>query len=142
MNIEFLVRLNFCFKRCTRTLSIFNFGKSTGDFHMIGMFRQQCRIVVLKCCCSFMQNSSKHFYIYCHLPLACFCITPFGTCSKQCLKLYVLCSGLYLCPLAIHITVPILQYFSLQLSFGTVIRLLVLFHVHIFCVAFFVSNYF
>ena len=108
------------------------------------MFRQQYKIVVLKYCCRFIQNSSKHFCIYCYLPLACFCITPFGTCSSPCIKFYRLCSGLYFCFFlqAIHITFPSLQYSALQCSFCTVIRLLVPFHVHIFCLDFFVSSYF
>ena len=41
------------------------------------VFRQQYKIAVLKYCCSFIQNSRKHFCIYCHLPLVCFCITHF-----------------------------------------------------------------
>ena len=108
------------------------------------MFRQQYKIVVSKYCCSFIQNSSKHFCIYCYLPLACFCITPFGTCSSPCIKFYRLCSGLYFCLFlqAIQITFPSLQYSALQCSFCTVIRLLVPFHVHIFCLDFFVSSYF
>ena len=36
-NIHFLLRWNLCFKRHTRTLSIFNFRKSKGDFHMIAI---------------------------------------------------------------------------------------------------------
>ena len=130
------------FKRYTRTLIIFNFGKSTGDFHMVAMFRHQYEMVVLKCCCSFIYNSSMHFCIYCHLPLPCFCITLFCTCSSPCIKLYILCSGLYfcLCLLAIHITFPTLHYFVLQYSFGTVIRFLVHF-IYIFCLVFFVSNH-
>ena len=108
------------------------------------MFRQQYKIVVLKYCCRFIQNSSKHFCIYCYLPLACFCITPFGTCSSPCIKFYRLCSGLYFCFFlqVIHITFPSFQYSTLQCSFCTVIRLLVPFHVHIFCLDFFVSSYF
>ena len=91
------------------------------------MFSQQCKIVALKFCCSFTQNSSKHFFIYCHLPLVCFCIAPFGSCSTPCTKLYVLCNGLYfcLCLLAIHITFLSLQCSALQYSFGTVNSFLV-----------------
>ena len=84
------------------------------------------------------------FFIYCHLTLPCFCITPFDICSSPCIKLYILCSGFYccLCLWAIHIAFPSLQYSVLQFSFGSIIRFLVSFHVHILCLAFFVSNHF
>ena len=38
--------------------------------------------------------SSKHFWIYCHLPLACVCTTPFGTNSNLWITLYsvVICT--------------------------------------------------
>ena len=118
----FLLKLNLYFKRYTRTLSIFNFGKSTGDFHMIAMFRQQYKTVMLKCCCSFIKSCSKHFCIYCYLPVTCFCI-----CSSPCIKLHIFCIGLHICPyllVIIHITFPSLQSFALQYSFGTMIRFL------------------
>ena len=102
------------------------------------MFRQQYKIVVLKCCCSFISNSAKHFCIYCYLPLVCFCIKPFSTCRTG-IKLSILCSGLYLCPclLAIYITFPSLRYSALHYRFDSVIRFLALFQENIFCVAFF-----
>ena len=108
------------------------------------MFRQQQKIVEIKCCCSFTWNPSKNFCIYCHLTYACFCITPFATFSSPCIKFDILCSGLYfcLCLLAIHITFPGLHYSAVQCNFGTVIRFLVPFHLHIFCLAFFISNHF
>ena len=118
----FLLKWNLYFKRYTRTLSIFNFGKSTGDFHMIAMFRQQYKTVMLKCCCSFIKSCSKHFCIYCYLPVTCFCI-----CSSPCIKLHIFCIGLHICPyllVIIHITFPSLQSFALQYSFGTIIRFL------------------
>ena len=118
----FLLKWNLYFKRYTRTLSIFNFGKSTGDFHMIAMFRQQYKTVMLKCCCSFIKSCSKHFCIYCYLPVTCFCI-----CSSPCIKLHIFCIGLHICPyllVIIHITFPSLQSFALQYSFGTMIRFL------------------
>ena len=65
---------------------------------------------------------------------ACFCITPVGTCSSPCIKLYIRCSCLYFC--TIHISFASLQYSALQYIFGTMIRFLVPFHVHIFCLAF------
>ena len=71
---------------------------------------------------------------------ACFCITPVGTCSSPCIKLYILCSCLYF--RTIHISFVGLPYSALQYSFGTMIRFLVPFHVHIFCLAFFVCNHF
>ena len=73
------------FKRYTRTLSIFNYGKSTGDLHKIAMFRQQYQNSGLKDYCSF----SKYFWIYCHLLLACFCITSFGICTSLRITLYL-----------------------------------------------------
>ena len=106
------------------------------------MFRQQYKIVVLKCCCSFLQNFSQKFCIYCNLSLACFCITAFGTCSSPCIKLYIPCSWLNFCLLAIHIAIPSLQYSALHCSFGTVIRFLVPLLLHIFCQAFFISDHF
>ena len=118
----FLLKWNLYFKRYTRTLSIFNFGKSTGDFQMIAMFRQQYKTVMLKCCCSFIKSCSKHFCIYCYLPVTCFCI-----CSSPCIKLHIFCIGLHICPyllVIIHITFPSLQSFALQYSFGTMIRFL------------------
>ena len=118
----FLLKWNLYFKRYTRTLSIFSFGKSTGDFHMIAMFRQQYKTVMLKCCCSFIKSCSKHFCIYCYLPVTCFCI-----CSSPCIKLHIFCIGLHICPyllVIIHITFPSLQSFALQYSFGTMIRFL------------------
>ena len=118
----FLLKWNLYFKRYTRTLSIFNFGKSTGDFHMIAMFRQQYKTVMLKCCCSFIKSCSKHFCIYCYLPVTCFCI-----CSSSCIKLHIFCIGLHICPyllVIIHITFPSLQSFALQYSFSTMIRFL------------------
>ena len=62
----------------------------------------------------------------------------------QIISYFKLCIKLYFCLyfLAIYIIFPSFQYSALQYSFGTVIRLLVLFHVHIFCLTFFVSNYF
>ena len=106
--------------------------------HDYYMFRQQYKIVVLKYCCSFIQNSSKHFCIYCHLTFACFCITPFRTCSSTCIKLYILCSCLYfcLCLLTIHICFASLQYSALQYSFGTMISFLVPFMYTFFVQAF------
>ena len=71
---------------------------------------------------------------------ACFCITPVGTCSSPCIKLYILCSCLYFC--TIHISFASLQYSPLQYIVGTMIRFLVPFHVHIFCLAFSVCNHF
>ena len=71
---------------------------------------------------------------------SCLCITPVGTCSSPCIKLYILCSCLYFC--TIHISFASLQYSALQYIFGTMIRFLVPFHVHIFCLAFFVCNHF
>ena len=114
---KYSLKLSLYFKRYTRTLSIFNFGESTGDLHMIAMFRQQYKIVVLKCCCSFIQNSIKYICIYCHLTFVCFCITPFGICSGRYIKFYILlCSCLYfcLCLLTIHISFASLQYSTLQ----------------------------
>ena len=110
------------FKRYTRTLSIFNFGKSTGDFHMIAMFRQQHKTIMLKCCCIFIKSCSKLFCIYCYLPFTCFCI-----CTSPCIKLHILCNGLHICTyllVIIHITFPSLQSFALQYTFGTMIRFL------------------
>ena len=108
------------------------------------MFRQQCKIVVLKYCCSFKWNSSKHFCIYCLLTFPYFCIAPFGTCSSPCIKLHILWSCFYICLwlLIIHVSFASLQYSALQYSFGTLIRFLVPFHVHFFCLAFFDSNHF
>ena len=96
-------------------------------------------LVALKYCCSFIQSSSKHFCIYYHLKFACFCNTPFGTCSSPCIKLYIVCSCLQfcLCLLTIHISFASLQYSALQYSFGMIIRFLVPFHMHIFCLTFF-----
>ena len=91
--------------------------------HVCYMFRPQHKIMVLRCCCTFIQNSIKYFYIYCQLPLVCFCITPFGTCSSPCIKLYILCCGLHfwLCLLAIPIFFPSLQNSASHHIFGTVI---------------------
>ena len=89
---------------------------------MIAMFRQQYKTVMLKCCCSFIKSCSKHFCIYCYLPVTCFCI-----CSSPCIKLHIFCIGLHICPyllVIIHITFPSLQSFALQYSFGTMIRFL------------------
>ena len=71
---------------------------------------------------------------------ACFCIPPVGTCSSPCIKLYILCNCLYFC--TIDINFAGLQYSTLQYVFGTMIRFLNPFHVHIFCLAFFVCNHF
>ena len=111
------------------------------------MFRLQQKIVEIKCCCSFTWNPSKNFCIYCHLTYACFCITPFATFSSPCIKFYILWSGFYfsLYLLANHITFPGLHYSALQYSFGTLIRFLVSYHLHIFCLAFFsatISNFY
>ena len=102
------------------------------------MFRQQYKTVVLKFCCSFIKNSIKHFCIYCHLTFTCFYITPFGTCSGPCIKFYILCSCLCFCLCLLTICISFLHCSS----FGIMIRFLVPFHVHIFCLAFFVSNHF
>ena len=79
------------------------------------IFREQYKTVVLKCYCSFIKNSIEHFCIYCHLTFACFCITPFGTCSGTCIKFYILCSCLYFClgHLTIRISFVSLQYSTL-----------------------------
>ena len=55
-NTHFLLRWNLFFKRYTRALSIFNFGKSTGDFHDCLCLDNNAtlNILVLKCYCSFM----------------------------------------------------------------------------------------
>ena len=121
--------------------------KFSHDYYML---RQQYKIVLLKCCCSFLQISRKYFCIYCHLPSACFCVTSFGTYFSPWIKLYTLCSGLCfcLCLLAINITFRNLQCSALQYSFGSnfgcnsVIKFLVPFHVHVFCLVFFVSKHF
>ena len=114
-------KLNFCFKRCTRTLSIFNFGKSTGDFHMIALCLDSNTKFYCWSAVAVLRSTSyyKHFCVYCHLTLSCVCTTRFGTCSSMCITLYVLCSGLYfcLCLLAIHITFPSFKYSALQYSF-------------------------
>ena len=47
--------------------------------HDCNMFRQQYKIVVLKCCCSFVWNSSKHFHIYCHFPWPIFVLNLFAS---------------------------------------------------------------
>ena len=83
--------------------------------------------------------TSKHFRIYCHLPLGCFCTTPFG--NYRSLHHVVLCIGLYfcLCLLAICITFPSLRCFALKHSFS-LIRFLVPFHLYVLYLAF-VSSY-
>ena len=68
------------------------------------------------------------------------CITHVGVCSSPCIKLYILCSCLYF--YTIHIRFASLQYSALQYIFGPMIRILVPFHVHVFCLAFLVCNYF
>ena len=65
---------------------------------------------------------------------------PVGTCFSPCIELHILCSCLYFC--TILISFASLQYSALQYIFGTMIRFLVPFHVHIFCLAFFVCNHF
>ena len=53
---------------------------------------------------------SKNLCKYCHLPIACFCTSPFGISSILWITLYlVLHRGLYFCLrlLTIHITFPI-----------------------------------
>ena len=67
---------------------------------------------------------SKHFCIYCHLSLACFCATSFGTCSSLCMTLHILCRGLPLShshylfkPSIFRIAMQFQQSLSFQLPF-------------------------
>ena len=58
--------------------------------------------------------------------------------------MYILCSGFYFSAFASKPFTSLFLDFSILhcISFGTVIRFLVPFHVHIFCLVFFVSNHF
>ena len=138
---KYSLKLSLYFKRYTMTLSMFNFGESTGDLHMIAMFRQQYKIAVLKCCCSFIQNSSQHFYIYPWPVFALQFLVPILAHASNCIYFAVV-GTFYLCLLTIHVTFPSLQYVALQYSFGTVIKILVPFQVLIFWLTIFVSNHF
>ena len=63
--------------------------------------------------------TAKDFCVYCHLPLACFYITPFSTCSSLCITLDIFCSGLYfcLCLLTIYFIFSSLQCTAFRYSF-------------------------
>ena len=102
------------------------------------MFRQQYKIVVLKYCCSFIQNFSKHFCNLLPFNIHLFLPYTFWYLFQPRHQFYILRSCLYfcLCLLTIHISFASLQYSALQYSFGTI------FFVHIFYLAFFVSNHF
>ena len=113
---------NLYFKRYTRGRLALQLWKIYSRFsHDCYMFRQLYKILLLKCCYSFTQYFiyQQAFLHLLPLPLACFCITIFGTCYSVCITFYILCSGLYFCPcfLVIHITFPSLQYSTLQYSF-------------------------
>ena len=85
-----LLKWKFCFKRYTRDLSI-----STLE-NLVEIFTWLLHVKIA------IQNFSvevllqfyialytiKRYCIYCHLPLDCFCNTPFGTCSSLCITLY------------------------------------------------------
>ena len=60
-----------------------------------------------------------NFTLLPYSPLACFCTTPFGTCSMLYITLHFVYSGLCfcLCLLAIHNTFSSLQCSALQYSF-------------------------
>ena len=84
------------------------------------MFRQQCKIVVLKYCRSFILNFSKHF---CNLlPFNIYLFLPytFWYLFQPMHQLYILCNCLYFCLLTIYISFASLQYSPLQYSFGTI----------------------
>ena len=99
---------------------------------MIAMFREQYKIVVLKCCCSFIQNSSKHFCISCHLSLTCFCITPFVTCSSPCIKFYLQWFVLLPLPLSHSHHFSWNSMICIAVQFWHSDQVLVPFHVHVF----------
>ena len=127
------------YQRYTSNISIFNFLKSTKDFPMINIgldsnTKSQCWSIAPV----LYRTLENIFAIYCLLTLTCFCITPFGTCSSQCIRLYILCGCLYFCLylLTIHIGFASLQYSALQYSFGTIFLCI------FFCLEFCVSHHF
>ena len=86
-------------------------------------------------------HSNKHIWIYCHLHLAYFCITSFGTCSSLCITLYpiVVCTVAFAsCPFMI----PFIDLNVLDCSTDfAVIKFLVPFYLHILYLTF-VSSHF
>ena len=129
-NVHSLLRWNIFLKKYTKTLSIFNFGKSTGDFHDCYMFRKQSKILVLKCYCSFTQ----HFILVSIFEFAVIYPEPvFAIHILVPVHHILLCNGLYfcLCLLAIYNTFPSLFSVLNCSTVFAVIMLLLPFHLHI-----------
>ena len=113
------IRWTLCFKRYKRTLSIFNFRKTT-DFHTIAsyMFIEQHKILVLKCYCSF-----TYLFILAFVDLLPFTLSLFLHFLVPVLAppvhQIVLCGGLYfyLCLIGVYDTFPSPHCFALHYSF-------------------------
>ena len=124
--------------RYTRTVTIFTFRKPAGDFHMIATCLDSNTKISAEVLLQFniALYTSNYFCIYCH------CITPFRTCQVLYSTLYiflVVCTFAF--ALVIHIIYSWPSVICITVQFFAVIMILILFHLHILCLAF-VSSHF